>query len=279
MVRELVAARLPGYEVASVVRLGEGLDNVAYEVSGELIARFSKEPDPERRASGVVREARLLTAVAGFSPLPVPVPAFTAPDDGCLAYFKIAGEPLLDAPTRAWRAHGDAIATAVGELLAALHRAPVDRFAGLAGLDDLPLAQWRAEAAECYRDVRGLVPDAHHRAVEAFLAAPPPDDEHALVFSHNDLGIEHILVDIRSYRVTGVIDWGDAAIVDPAYDFGLLLRDLGPSALAAALDVYGDDAPAERALFYARCSVFEDLAYGGDRYVAKSIAALPWLFG
>jgi hypothetical protein len=38
----------------------------------------------------------------------------------------------------------------------------------------------------------------------------------------------------------------------------------------------------ERAHFYARCSVFEDLAYGlqtgRDTYVDKSLAALAWLF-
>jgi aminoglycoside phosphotransferase (APT) family kinase protein len=86
--------------------------------------------------------------------------------------------------------------------------------------------------------------------------------------------------------VTGVIDWGDAAIVDPAIDFGLLYRDLGPAA-DAAMGSYRTEvndlvALQERAVFYARCSVFEDLAYGlqtgRDRYVDKSLAALAWLF-
>jgi hypothetical protein len=38
----------------------------------------------------------------------------------------------------------------------------------------------------------------------------------------------------------------------------------------------------ERALFYARSSLFEDLAYGiqtgQDKYVHKSLAAMAWLF-
>jgi aminoglycoside phosphotransferase (APT) family kinase protein len=42
------------------------------------------------------------------------------------------------------------------------------------------------------------------------------------VFSHNDLGIEHVLIDPGTWTVTGIIDWSDAAIVDPAIDFGLL---------------------------------------------------------
>src|SRR4051794_19295109 len=269
MVRELVSARLPGYRVTSVVRLGEGLDNVAYEVNGELIARFSKEPDPVRRAARVVREARLLTAVAGFSPVPVPEPAFTAADEGCLAYFKIHGRPLLEAPAAERYAHGEAVAATIGGMLAAIHAPPPDRLTGLVGVDDLPLGQWLREAAALYPTVVDRVPAEFRPPIEEFLASAPPDDDHPLVFSHNDLGIEHILTDPGTPAVTGVIDWGDAAIADPAYDFGLLFRDLGPAAFGAALTGYGggDAALAVRAVFYARCSFFEDLGYGEDRYV------------
>ena len=42
-----------------------------------------------------------------------------------------------------------------------------------------------------------------------------------------------MLADPRTWAVTGVLDWGDAAITDPAYDIGLLYRDLGPAALDA----------------------------------------------
>jgi hypothetical protein len=73
------AARMPDYRVDSVTVLGEGLDNVAYEVNGELIARFSKAPDPERLA----REARLLSVVAAVAPVPVPEPTRPRPASGC----------------------------------------------------------------------------------------------------------------------------------------------------------------------------------------------------
>ncbi len=48
-------------------------------------------------------------------------------------------------------------------------------------------------------------------------------------------GIEHVLVEPGTATVTGIIDWSDAAMVDPAYDVGLLYRDLGPVALDALL--------------------------------------------
>jgi aminoglycoside phosphotransferase (APT) family kinase protein len=131
------------------------------------------------------------------------------------------------------------------------------------------------------------VPVAHRRAVGAFLAAPPPAARYAPAFSHNDLGIEHVLVDPVALMVTGVIDWSDAAIVDPACDFGLLYRDLGPAALDAAISscrtgVNDLVTLRARAVFYARCSLLEDLAYGietgQDNYVDKSLAAMVWLF-
>lgn len=282
-VRGIVVACMPGYRVDSVVQLGEGLDNVVYEVNGELIVRFSKEPDPKR----LYQEASLLVAVADVSPLPVPVPTFTLAQQGCMAYFKLPGTPLLDLSRDQRSDHDTAIAALLGELLAALHAVPVDRMIASVGTDQQPLAEWRREAAENYVNVSRQMPSAHRRAVEVFLNTPPPDDRYALVFSHNDLGIEHVLVDPVAWTVTGILDWGDAAIVDPAYDFGLLYRDLGPDALRAAIANYRIDtnnvaALSQRAVFYARCSVFEDLAYGietgRDKYLDKSLAAMEWLF-
>ena len=194
-VRHIVAAHLPGYRVDSVVPVGEGTDNLVYEVNGQLIVRCSKEPDPVARAERVDREARLLAAVAGIAPLPVPTPSFTLPEQGCLAYRKLPGVPLLDLPQPQWPAHTSSIAATLGGLLTALHAAPVEHLAALVGVDDQPLVQWRLEAAQTYTRVAGEVPVTYRRPVEAFLEAPPPAGRWAPVFSHNDLGIEHVLVD------------------------------------------------------------------------------------
>jgi aminoglycoside phosphotransferase (APT) family kinase protein len=204
-----------------------------------------------------------------------------------LAYRKLPGVPLLELPESQRWAHGSSVAATLGELLTALHAAPVERMAALVGVDDQPLVQWQSEAAQTYATVVGEVPVVYRRPVEAFLDAPPPAGGWAPVFSHNDLGIEHVLVDPGTWTVTGIIDWSDAAIVDPAIDFGLLYRDLGPAAAGAAMGSYRTEANdlvtlEARAVFYARCSLFEDLAYGIEtgrgRYVDKSLAALTRLF-
>jgi aminoglycoside phosphotransferase (APT) family kinase protein len=135
--------------------------------------------------------------------------------------------------------------------------------------------------------VAAQVPAVHRGALEAFLAAAAPPAAPRRVLSHNDLGIEHVLVDPATCEVTGVIDWSDTALVDPARDLGLILRDLGEAGLDAALAarsaVDGDDDELRaRTAFYARCSALEDLAYGvgtgRDAYVRNSLAALARLF-
>jgi aminoglycoside phosphotransferase (APT) family kinase protein len=240
-VRGVVVAHMPDYHIDSVVQLGEGLDNIAYVVNAELIVRFSKESDPELRAVRVRREARVLAAVAAVSPLPIPIPRFTVVEQGCLAYFKIPGVPLSDLPRQPRLAHAASIAATLGEFLSALHALPIDRLADLIDTDDDRPAEWRREAAEAYPKVAAQVPVGYRRAVEAFLDAAPPQDGYALAFSHNDLGIEHVLVDPGTWAVMGIIDWSDAAIADPAYDFGLVYRDFGPLALDAAIGSYRTD--------------------------------------
>jgi predicted Ser/Thr protein kinase len=92
----LLTRHLPGYEVGSVAKLGDGLDNAAYEVNGELTVRASKEANSDRRSESTQREAALLAAANELSPLPVPELIFAGFEAGVLAYFWLPGVPLVD---------------------------------------------------------------------------------------------------------------------------------------------------------------------------------------
>lgn len=281
--RAAVRTGLPDQPARSVTPLGEGLDHICYDVDGELIVRAAKRPDPD----GLRREIQLLRTVATVSSLPVPRPLFDVAG-WCTGYRRLPGVPALELSPRQRLAVAPDIAVALGELLNRLHSTPASHWAGLVGTDHQPFVRWRREAAGHVAELAGLIPPAHRAAIGDFLAAEPPAERYRPVFSHNDLGIEHVLVDPTRRTVTGIIDWSDAALVDPAGDFGLIYRDLGPEALDTALRSYravgGEELAAlrSRAGFHARCRVFEDLRYGvetgRDRYVAKSLAALEWLF-
>src|SRR5690606_36210696 len=169
-VRDLVATHLPGQPVRSVTRLGEGSDHVAYQVDG-LIVRFRRGPGAARDVS---READLLAEVGGISPVAVPQPAFVAPEQGCLAYRRLPGRPLLHLPRPRRAALGQQVAAVLGAELAALHTAPVARMADLVPADDTSLAEWRDEAAGRYAEVAGEIPAGYRQRVEAFLASTVP---------------------------------------------------------------------------------------------------------
>jgi aminoglycoside phosphotransferase (APT) family kinase protein len=282
-IRALLSRRLPGYEVRSVARLGEESDNAAYEVNGELIVRVSKETNPARRSELTRREADLLAVVAELSTLPVPKPVFADDEAGVLAYFRLPGVPLMDRPV----AEPARLAPALGGFLGHLHRAPMEKIEPLVERDTYPLTAWREEAQRDYREVAGHLPAATCRPVEDYLDRTPPAEPRAAAFCHNDLGAEHLLVDVEANAVMGVIDWTDAAIADPVRDLALIYRDLGPEIFDLTLVYYEgqfDGADRERAVFYARCKLLEDIAYGlrtgarryaqaGPAHLARTFAA------
>lgn len=282
-VREVLARRLPGYRIGSVKMLGQGLDNLVYEVNGELLVRAAKQADPAVRGERIRREAELLGVLAGLSTLPVPRVVFADPPAGVLACAKLPGRPLpghrVPEPAR--------LAAPLGEFLTGLHRAPVPRMAPLAPRDADPPDAWLRPAQDAYRRVAARIPGALRPPVERFLAAAPPPAPApgTLVFCHHDLGAEHLLAEVESSTITGVIDWSDAAIADPAYDLALILRDLGPEIFEMTLRRYGgpwSHAHRERVIFYARCAVLEDIAYGVQAgapvYTDAGLAHLPPLF-
>ena len=79
--------------------------------------------------------------------------------------------------------------------------------AEVAGVDDTPPGEWLDECRDLLPQLTSAIPGRHLPTVRAFLDADPPDPADRLVFTH-DLGIEHVLVDPDTGRVTGVLDWG-----------------------------------------------------------------------
>ena len=195
----------------------------------------------------MTRQARLLALLGPRLPLPVPAPRFAGEERGVLAYPLVPGRPLLG------RRPPPGSARRLGEFLRGLHDIDPAQVNGLVPVEEADPARWLDELEsppDLVRYLRACVPPPARRRVVA----------------HADLGAEHILDD--GARLTGVIDWSDAAITDPALDFARLHRDFGPDFLADALDAYGGldnpRADMDRIAFFARCAALEDLAYGRD---------------
>ncbi|MGW0809426.1 phosphotransferase family protein [Nonomuraea sp. NPDC002799] len=276
-IRALLARHLPDYRVRSVRRLGHGLDHLVDEVNDELLVRRNKASDPR----SIRQEVARLAAVRELSPLPVPEVVFSDDESGVIAYRKLPGEPLNRRPAE----HPRELAAPLGAFLSALHGSSPARMRELAPLDRYPAPTLLRDAELDYRDVERYVPEDQRPLVERFLRDAAPDEPGSARFCHNDLGAEHILVDARTGAVTGVIDWTDAAITDPAHDFALLYRDLGPEVFELTVAHYEfdlDAADRARVRFYARCALIEDLAYGlstgPTHYADAALDHLAWTF-
>jgi aminoglycoside phosphotransferase (APT) family kinase protein len=241
--RRLIGARL-GIDAADVVQIEEGWDSSVLEIDGEWIVRV---PRREEVRPAVRLEARLLPELAPR--LAVPVPRFEVVEDSeeafFVAYRKLPGEPLAE-----------------------LHRFPRKQ-ATDAGVADVDAAGWLARqrgfAERCAREAMPLLAaDERRRAREmfdAFLSKWDVSCETALV--HADLGPAHILH--RGLSVTGVIDWSDACLGDPALDFAWLLHGTRSEFAAALIDAYDGERDAglrDRALFYHRLGPWHEVLFG-----------------
>ncbi|HEX3457397.1 MAG TPA: phosphotransferase [Candidatus Baltobacteraceae bacterium] len=254
LARSLVGAQFPQLGELRLEPAGEGWDNAAFLVNDAFIFRF-----PRRSVSAklIARELRFLPAIAPRLPLPIPMPAFAGvPSE---AYpWPFAGYRWLDGRELsslqpADEAYGE-LAAALGGFLRALRgidAAPLAE-AGLPGdeigrLDDvrmMPKLETRLRELHETGTVRD--PAAILEAVEALRPIAPPS---LLTVAHGDLYARHVLVD-EAIRPTGIIDWGDLHLGDPAVDLAIVFSVIPPQARAAFFSAFGS--PSEAAVSAAR---------------------------
>ena len=279
--REIVArirALLGSSRAHSVVAVGEGSDHWAFDVDGLFIARVRKHRADDD-ASGIDREVALLDIVARVSPVPVPQVVASEPEAGLMVYRRLHGTSLFDIRTSTPLTLAEPLAAFV----AALHAVPTGTVEHIVQRDDYPLSEHLAEAAAGIADMWPYLTNSQRRCVELFLASTPPPESSRRTLCHNDLGAEHILVSSDGASLTGIIDWSDAALADPANDVGRLVRDFGFAVGHTVLRrIGGDEIMLARATFHARCSLLEDLAYGvhtsRPQYVSHALARFSETF-
>jgi aminoglycoside phosphotransferase (APT) family kinase protein len=255
------------------------------------VFRFPRRPEI---ADALEIELRALPVLHRYLPVAVPRPAVVGLlDDGehrFAGYPALPGEPLAADLVTGGR--GGLVVSQLAGFLAALHRVPT-REVVAAGLSRSTVAEWRERLAGVVERAGAVLGQAGvtlpSRSVDRWLAAIADDGcwPDALTVIHGDLGTEHVLADYDRGVLTGVIDWTDARIGDPAMDFADLLRRLGRPATDAILDRYADavDPPPEEP-FVRRIELYVDLMplygalHGADtgqpRYVdeaARELAA------
>jgi len=201
-----------------------------------LVARRSEHPEWERAA-------RLLPLLQGRLPSPVPsdVTLLHPADDlvwPVLLYPRLPGTPLTSESAAAGIA--SEITNAIGAFLAALHALPAEEFTNVGIPTSEPRYTWiRRHADGAMPVLRQHLPPAEIARLEAWLNSFFDDPRMRISpprLRHGDPWPGNVLTD--GTKVTGIIDWEDVALGDPALDLAGQFEANG-TFFAAVLDGYG----------------------------------------
>lgn len=240
--RRLIQSQFSRLDSDTIELLGEGWDHTVWAVEGRWAFRFP------RRAivlPGLERSTVMLARIAPHLPAQVPVPEFLGrPEDDYPWPF--VGGALIDG--------GEVADTDLGERQRRDMAAPVAAFLRALHAIDPAVASGVLEVDPMGRtDMAVRVPIArdHVQQVEAagIWTAPPavealfdvavrlgPSETPVIV--HGDLHARHLLV--SGGDLTGVIDWDDVCLADPASDLSLYWSVLTPPGRAIFREAYGE---------------------------------------
>lgn len=221
--------------------LGEGYDTVAYELESGWVFRFAKRPE---RVKLLMQEARLMKLLAPRLPLRVVDPAYIAEalEDGgaCIGYKKIGGVCCADfnGETNTGR-----LAAEMGGFLTALHATPLEGVISLGigdgkrallpdgGMDEL---RQKAESIMPRLELETASTLRHFLATFEEPDFPPAP----LSLVHADLTAVHMWLKPQGNNFSGIIDFGDACLGHPMFDFTGLLAWFGEDFVREALKHY-----------------------------------------
>ena len=242
----LIFGHLPNADYAKLEPFGSGDFCIAFQW-GNQVVRVARHPEA---ASALRRETCVLAGIGGMLPLPVPQPTYYSPP-GCPP-FTIHNEILGEVLTReSWENlpsfELEKAAEDLADFLRTLHSIPVEmsQKCELARLDAAAFAR-RLREASMETIYEFLDPETRHQldtTLEKWSLLSQPDEWQPSLL-HCDIGPGHVLYDPQAKNVTGVIDFGDILIGEPARDFVYIYEDYGPVILNEVLNRYaGQEAP------------------------------------
>jgi aminoglycoside phosphotransferase (APT) family kinase protein len=234
--QRLIRSQFPSVAVETLEPAGEGWDVTAWRVDTEWCFRF-----PRRAVvvAGLLRERDVLPRLAPHLPVPIPAAAFAGEPEGEYPY-PFLGAPFIEGAEPV--GSGDQLALDMAGFLRELHAVEPAAVGGLELPYDtvqrgdmqrrVPMTERRFDQIE-RAGIWTAPPEIRRLVAEAEAVAKPTRAR----LVHGDLHLRQMLT--VDGRLTGVIDWIDICLGDPAIDLMSYWSLASEEARPAFLATYG----------------------------------------
>ena len=241
---DLIAWNCPSLRVESLTYLGAGDFCVAFLVNGEWVFRFARH---QAAAGALRRETCVLPRLSERLELRIPQPEFVHLDAATpfIGYTILPGSPLTrERCLEMTERELDWCAEQLARFLTQVHSTDLASVAtcGLEPIYDRD--HYRRVLDDARKFLFPKLPPEDRSFVEhtihAFLETPDPPGFRSVLL-HGDFSPDHVLYDEQAVTVTGIIDFGDIGIGDPARDFVFLYEDFGIELLTRVVRTYAPE--------------------------------------
>jgi aminoglycoside 2''-phosphotransferase len=270
----IIKKHFPNCQEESITFFDNGYDHFVFVIDGKHVLRFPRSPLHGKQDAIISEFSQLF---APFSPIPVQTMTSHVDEETNIKYQTyefVSGVPLT--PELAKELTGaelTELAKDVGKFLLALHSYSIEKVKHL-GIESLVSPQ---DYADYFTDVidvdknvmNDLLTEEEWKWFEQIVkkfSTVSYKHPYQFTITHSDMLAEHILIDEKKHRLSGIIDF-TLRIADPANDFKYFDR-YGKAFLKNVYDTYlpVDEYFDERRKFYAGDLVVANVYQAVERH-------------
>jgi aminoglycoside phosphotransferase (APT) family kinase protein len=275
--KKIIEDQFPQLKPVQISELGEGFDNTVYMVNGIYVFRF---PRKEIAVDLLNIENKLLPLLVNDLSIRIPEPIFLGQPTEAYkwpftGYHFVQGE----APGTLSEELRNQSAKLLGLVFKKLHRFPIEQAEKLGVPHDrferMNLVKRKEMLLDKIKKAEELqFMEEAQTAIEWLNTMGDAQLETTLTLVHGDCHIRNILVDEKGV-ISGIIDWGDTHIGNPAIDLSIAYSFLTPNGRELFFQEYGEVSTEikEAARFFALYVSVVLLLYGFDLKDEKLVAS------
>lgn len=240
--REIIAGLYPNINTDRIQIFDDGWDYVVFVIDGQKAIRFPRRSDYVKK---LPVEVSFLNHFGNQFPVSVPKLVLKADEKTGMPYVTYDFIPGVQFKKNVSDAFSKGelhqIANQIGSFLHVLHSLPTEETKRLGVRQAESLETWRNKFEKIRQTVfPHISKDEQNWSISIFenFFETVRKNPMPLTVIHSDIMPEHIIVNPETHTLSGIIDFGDIEIGDPAFDFAFLAK-YGKDFLDWAYESYG----------------------------------------